>query len=72
MTQPLAEPLTQRELQVLALIAAGASNRDIADSLVISPNTVKKHTSNIFGKLAVASRTQALVRATELGLLPPA
>lgn len=66
----LAEPLTPRELEVLALIAAGDSNRAIADGLVISVSAVKKHTSNIFGKLSVSSRTQAVARARQLGILP--
>ncbi len=63
------ERLTPRELQVLQLIAAGNSNQSIADKLVITVSAVKKHTSNVFGKLSVGSRTQALARARELGLL---
>ena len=65
----LVEPLSERELEVLRLIAAGLSNQEIAERAVITLNTVKKHTSNIFAKLGVASRTQALARARELGLL---
>lgn len=65
----LFEKLSDRELEVLGLIAGGASNRDIARKLVLSIGTVKKHTNNIFGKLAVASRTQAVARARDLGLL---
>ena len=65
----LVEPLSERELQVLRLIAAGLSNRQIADELVIAVSTVKWHINNIFGKLNVHSRTQALARARELGLL---
>jgi LuxR family transcriptional regulator, maltose regulon positive regulatory protein len=69
MRQPLAEPLTAREIEVLGLIAAGASNGAIAQRLIVSVGTVKKHTANIFGKLQVESRTQAVARARELGLL---
>jgi LuxR family maltose regulon positive regulatory protein len=65
----LIEPLSERELEVLWLIHAGRSNREIADQLVIAPSTVKKHINNIFGKLGVQSRTQALARARELGVL---
>jgi LuxR family maltose regulon positive regulatory protein len=65
----LAEPLTRREIEVLQLIAAGDSNQDIADKLVITVRTVKKHTGNIYGKLNAGSRTQAVARARELGLL---
>lgn len=66
----LLEPLTPRELEVLQLIAAGDSNQTIADKLVITARTVKKHTGNIYGKLNVSSRTQAVARARQLGLLP--
>jgi LuxR family maltose regulon positive regulatory protein len=66
---PLVEPLTPRELEVLQLIAAGHSNREIARMLVISLGTVKKHLSNIFGKLATTSRTQSIARGRELQLL---
>jgi LuxR family maltose regulon positive regulatory protein len=66
----LAEPLTQRESQVLLLIYEGHSNRKIAEQLVLALNTVKRHTSNIYGKLGVNSRTQAIARARQLGLLP--
>ncbi|MGD8819093.1 MAG: LuxR C-terminal-related transcriptional regulator [Anaerolineae bacterium] len=68
-TPSLVEPLTPREMEVLQLLGAGNSNQEIADSLVITINGVKKHTSNIYGKLGVHSRTQAVVRAQELGLL---
>jgi len=67
--QPLAEPLSERELEVLALIAAGLSNREIADRLVIALGTVKRHINNIYGKLGVHSRTQAIAKATALRLL---
>jgi LuxR family maltose regulon positive regulatory protein len=65
----LVELLTERELEVLRLIGEGHSNQDIATALVITINTVKKHASSIYGKLGVHSRTQAVVRAQELGLL---
>jgi LuxR family maltose regulon positive regulatory protein len=65
----LIEPLSDRELEILHLVAAGLSNQDIAAQLVIAEGTVKKHLHNIFGKLDVRSRTQAIVRATELKLL---
>ena len=65
----LIEPLTGRELEVLHLLGQGCSNREIAKALVITLNGVKKHTGNIYGKLGVHSRTQAVVRAQELGLL---
>ncbi|MGD8792178.1 MAG: LuxR C-terminal-related transcriptional regulator, partial [Anaerolineae bacterium] len=67
----LVEPLSERELEVLQLIAAGLSNREIAARLFLSLNTVKAHTRNIYGKLDVHSRTQAVARAQEIGLMPP-
>lgn len=66
----LIEPLTARELEVLGLIARGRSNREIAAELFVSVNTVKVHCSNIYGKLGVRSRTQALAKAETLGILP--
>ncbi|MEM7116680.1 MAG: LuxR C-terminal-related transcriptional regulator [Chloroflexota bacterium] len=66
----LVEPLSERELEILKLIASGSSNRDIADRLFISIGTVKKHAANIYGKLGVRRRTTAVSRARELGLLP--
>jgi LuxR family maltose regulon positive regulatory protein len=65
----LVEPLSPREVEVLRLIAAGHSNQVIADRLVITLSAVKKHTGNIYRKLNVDSRTQAIVRARELGVL---
>jgi len=65
----LVEPLTARELEVLRLIANGASNGTIAETLIVSLGTVKKHVNNIFGKLQVQSRTQAIARARDLQLL---
>jgi LuxR family transcriptional regulator, maltose regulon positive regulatory protein len=67
--QPLVDPLSARELEVLHLIAAGASNEEIAQQLVIAISTVKRHVSNIFGKLAVSNRIQAVTRAQTIGLL---
>jgi LuxR family transcriptional regulator, maltose regulon positive regulatory protein len=65
----LAEPLTARELEILRLIGDGHSNQAIADRLVVAVSTIKKHVNNIYGKLDVRSRTQALVRARELSLI---
>jgi LuxR family maltose regulon positive regulatory protein len=67
--QPLVDPLSERELEVLRLVATGISNEKIADQLVIAVGTTKRHVSNILAKLAVANRTQAVSRARELGLL---
>jgi LuxR family maltose regulon positive regulatory protein len=67
----LVEGLTPREMEVLQLLSAGDPNRTIAEKLFITVRTVKKHTSNIYGKLNVNSRTQAIARARELGLLLP-
>jgi LuxR family maltose regulon positive regulatory protein len=67
--QNLVEPLSQRELEVLRLIADGKSNAEIAQTLVIALSTVKTHTNRIFGKLQVTSRTQALARARALQLI---
>ena len=67
--QPPVEPLTERELAVLRLIAAGQSNQQIAAQLILAPGTAKWYVSQIFGKLGVHSRTQAIVRAQELGYL---
>jgi len=66
---PLLEPLTEREREVLQLLAEGASNREIAQRLILSTGTVKKYVYNICGKLGVQSRMQALVRARALHLL---
>jgi LuxR family maltose regulon positive regulatory protein len=68
-SSPLVEPLSERELEVLQLIAEGLTNREIASRLYVSLNTVKAHTRNIYGKLDVHSRTQAIALAREVGLL---
>jgi LuxR family maltose regulon positive regulatory protein len=65
----LREPLTERELEVLRLVTAGLSNSEIAEELIIAVSTVKSHINHIFGKLEVESRTQAVAKAQELGLL---
>ena len=67
--QPLVEPLSERELEVLYWIARGDSNQQIADVLVIALDTVKRHVTHIFEKLGVNNRVQAVARARALGLL---
>jgi LuxR family maltose regulon positive regulatory protein len=67
--QPLIEPLTERELEVLHLMADGLSNQEIASTLVVALGTAKTHTASLYRKLDVVSRTQAVARARELGLL---
>jgi len=69
-TSKLVEPLSQRELEVLHLIALGRTNKEIAQQLVVAPGTVKAHTSHIYRKLDVANRTEAVTRARQLGILP--
>jgi LuxR family maltose regulon positive regulatory protein len=63
------EALSEREVEVLCLIAQGYSNQQIADQLYISLNTTKTHVKNILGRLQVENRTQAAARARELGIL---
>ena len=70
MVPGLVEQLTARELEVLALLAAGAPNPRIAEQLVVSLDTVKKHVSHLLGKLGAANRTEAVTRARQLGLIP--
>lgn len=65
----LVEPLSPRELEILRLIGQGYTNQEIAEHLVVTLHTVKKHSSNIYSKLGVRNRTQAVARARELGLL---
>jgi LuxR family maltose regulon positive regulatory protein len=67
--QNLLEPLSTRELEILQLMAAGLSNQDIADRLIITLGTVKSHANHIFGKLGVQGRVKAINRARELALL---
>jgi DNA-binding CsgD family transcriptional regulator len=62
--------ITPRELEILEAIAAGLSNREIADRLFVSENTVKTHTARLFDKLSARRRTQAVQRAKEAGLIP--
>jgi len=66
----LIEPLSERELEVLQLMAQGLANQAIADRLFLALNTIKAHSRNIYGKLGVHSRTQAVARAGTLGILP--
>ncbi len=66
----LVEPLTARELEVLRLVAAGTPNPRIAEQLVVSLDTVKKHVSHLLGKLGAVNRTEAVTRARQLGLIP--
>jgi LuxR family maltose regulon positive regulatory protein len=65
----LTEALTDRELEVLRFLAEGRRNREIADQLVVTVETVKKHVSHIFDKLGATSRTEAVARARDLGLV---
>ena len=68
-TQPLADPLSGRELSVLQALADGMSNKEIAARLGIAEGTVKNHMTNVLGKLGALDRTQAALRARELGLI---
>jgi LuxR family maltose regulon positive regulatory protein len=65
----LVEPLTSREMQVLELLAQRLTNKEIAEKLIVSPDTVKTHTLNIYAKLDVHGRRQAVDKASEIGLL---
>lgn len=67
--EELVEPLSERELEILALIARGVSNKEIANRLFIAEGTVKNHVTHILGKLGVRDRTQAALKARELGLI---
>jgi len=66
---PLIESLSERELEILRLIAQGASNREIAGALFLAEGTIKNHVTNILGKLEVRDRTQAALKAKETGLI---
>ena len=66
----LVEPLSQRELEVLHLLALGRTNKEIAQQLIVAPGTVKAHTASIYRKLGVANRTEAVARARQLAILP--
>jgi DNA-binding NarL/FixJ family response regulator len=68
MSSVLIEPLSEREVEVLRLISSGSSNREIADKLFITEGTVKNHVTNILSKLNVRDRTQAALKARELGV----
>jgi LuxR family maltose regulon positive regulatory protein len=70
LSSPLVDPLTPRELEVLVLLDRHLTNNEIAEELVVSPSTVKTHTLNIYRKLVVHSRKQAVARARELSILP--
>ena len=67
--QDLVEPLSERELEILGVLATGASNREIANQLYITEGTVKNHVTNILGKLGVRDRTQAALKAKDMGLI---
>ncbi|MBL8538079.1 MAG: response regulator transcription factor [Hyphomonadaceae bacterium] len=62
--------ITEREAEVLSLLAAGRSNKEIAQALAVSPNTIKTHVARLFEKLEASRRTEAILRARELGLIP--
>jgi LuxR family maltose regulon positive regulatory protein len=66
----IVEPLSSREMEVLQLIAEGLSNKEVADKIYLSLRTVKWHATNIYAKLGVKNRTQAVAKARTLGILP--
>ncbi len=68
-SEVLPEPLSEREIELLSLLASGSSNKEIAKTLFITEGTVKNHVTHILGKLGVRDRTQAALRAKELGLI---
>jgi LuxR family maltose regulon positive regulatory protein len=67
--QPLVDPLSEREIEILTHVAAGLKNKEIAAKLFVSINTIHYHTKNIYSKLGVNSRTKAIARAKELNLI---
>lgn len=67
--ESIPDPLSPREVEILRIVATGASNKEIADQLFISEGTVKNHLSSILGKLGVRDRMQAILRAKELGII---
>jgi len=67
--EPVKTPLSEREREVVSLIAAGSTNREIADELYLSPHTVKEYTSGVYRKLGVRNRAEAVKRAQSLGLI---
>jgi LuxR family maltose regulon positive regulatory protein len=69
LTESSIDPLTERELEVLSLLASGLAYREIAQRLIVAMGTVQAHCSNIYGKLGVNNRTHAVLRAREMGLL---
>ena len=69
-SREMVEPLSSRELEILELVAKGLTNQQIAEQLFLSLATVKWHTHNIYGKLGVHNRTQAVAKARALGMLP--
>ena len=69
LAETLLDPLTERELEVLRVLAEGLSNKEIAGRLVVAPSTVKQHLKSIYSKLDVHSRMQAVARGRELELL---
>jgi LuxR family maltose regulon positive regulatory protein len=66
----MVEPLTEREIGVLRSLATGSRNKEIALQLSLSESTIKTHLASIFGKLGVTTRTEAVTRGRELGLIP--